>query len=143
MKRALRIFGNRLGNCAYDKIFLKEVKTRPAGSTNNLMRAANYPAAKPTTVPAPISVSHVTINSKPIAPSPLQPPSTHLQPQQEEIIFDDGAFDNSMMISEEDLVIDESAFLANENVNNVAVANATTSFPSAGIYPLPPRPTTK
>lgn len=26
MKRALRVFGNRLGNCAYDKVFLRDVK---------------------------------------------------------------------------------------------------------------------
>lgn len=28
MKRALRVFGNRLGNCAYDKNYLRQVKSR-------------------------------------------------------------------------------------------------------------------
>ena len=27
MKRALRIFGNKLGNCAYDKVFLRQLKS--------------------------------------------------------------------------------------------------------------------
>lgn len=28
MKRALRVFGNKLGNCAYDKVFLRDIKTQ-------------------------------------------------------------------------------------------------------------------
>lgn len=129
MKRALRIFGNRLGNCAYDKMFLKEVKSRPAGSTNNLMRAANYPIKPPTVQKAPAAI---------LQPIPLQPQQQLQQPQMQEIIFDDSVFDNSMMISEEDLVIDESAFMV-EDENSVTIGNANATFPSAGIYPLPPR----
>ena len=142
MKRALRIFGNRLGNCAYDKMFLKEVKSRPAGSTNNVMRAANYPGEpKKVNIPTaplpainqmqmPVPTPSMPIQSLP-NPVPLHPSAHH-----QEIIFDDSVFDNSMMISEEDFVLEEAVFMADENAANLA--NAT--FPSAGIYPLPPRP---
>lgn len=34
MKRALRMFGNRLGNCAYDKSYLKQVKDSRVGGIN-------------------------------------------------------------------------------------------------------------
>jgi recombination DNA repair RAD52 pathway protein len=121
MKRALRLFGNRLGNCAYDKVFLKEVKGRPAGSTNNLVRPANYPEVKK----LPIQPAH----------HPTHPVSN---PQNQEIIFDDSVFDNSMMISEEDFFVDEAHIMVDEG--HAGVANAT--FPSAassGLYPLPPR----
>lgn len=30
IKRALRIFGNHLGNCVYDKEYLKSLKAKPA-----------------------------------------------------------------------------------------------------------------
>lgn len=116
MKRALRMFGNRLGNCAYDKIFLKEVKTRPAGSTNNLMRAANYPAEVKSN-PAPPMMHHVQQHQV----------QTIVQ---QEIVFDDSVFDTSMIISEEDLAM--------EATENIQPGNVT--FPSTGIYPLPPRP---
>ncbi len=143
MKRALRMFGNRLGNCAYDKMFLKEVKGKPAGSTNNLVRAANYPPKRSEAEAMNTRMSRVGLNPNPSIPQPvqLQPQSSHVHVAQhhQEIMFDDSVFDNSMMISEEDFVLDEAAFMADEN--NGANANAT--FPSAGIYPLPPRPTTR
>lgn len=162
MKRALRIFGNRLGNCAYDKIFLKEVKTRPAGSTNNIVRAANYPSkAEPDAVQvqaqnvqrAPISVPvqaqqqqqqqkyHQTPQSN--IHQPLHPPQAPAAPPQvQEIIFDDSIFENSMMISEDDFIFDDAEFDPNENIPPAqppANSNAQ-SFPSSGIYPLPARP---
>lgn len=152
MKRALRIFGNRLGNCAYDKIFLKEVKTRPAGSTNNIVRAANYPAkAEPDAVQvqaqsvqrAPVQVQvpvppQVPVPVQKVQPQQYQPP----QPQVQEIIFDDSIFENSMMISEDDFIFDDAEFDPNENIPPAqppANANAQ-SFSSSGIYPLPARP---
>lgn len=51
MKRALRVFGNRLGNCAYDKVFLRDVKngTLPA-------------AVKPPFVPNLVSVPQPQMN---------------------------------------------------------------------------------
>lgn len=138
MKRALRLFGNRLGNCAYDKLFLKEVKGRPAGSTNNLVRAANYPELKK------VSVEHVssTVNAASTVHTSVHPNHPHphhpLPAQHQEIIFDDSVFDNSMMISEEDFVLEETDFMIDEG--KAGVANAT--FPNAastGMYPLPPR----
>lgn len=52
MKRALRVFGNRLGNCAYDKAFLRKVKaaaSRPTGGGASNETLSNRPLGPPTT----------------------------------------------------------------------------------------------
>lgn len=82
MKRALRIFGNRLGNCAYDKAFLRDIKKAPA------------PCPAPVPVPVPAALP------PPFPVVPVAPPQGHHVPQPP---FDE--FENSMMISEEDFFI--------------------------------------
>lgn len=53
MKRALRVFGNRLGNCAYDKNYLRQVKSR------------TFPANRP---PPPQGYAGTSAVSPPIEP---------------------------------------------------------------------------
>ncbi|PJF20062.1 Rad52/22 double strand DNA break repair [Paramicrosporidium saccamoebae] len=64
MKRALRMFGNRLGNCAYDKTFLQQVrsKSRPNSTSKPVNLATTIPPVSfvpkwqhPKSAPAPSS----------------------------------------------------------------------------------------
>lgn len=56
MKRALRMFGNRLGNCAYDKAFLKQVRAggpshprpHPVGASSGSHHHFTHPHQGPT-----------------------------------------------------------------------------------------------
>ena len=127
MKRALRMFGNRLGNCAYDKGFLKDIKNgrSPGVGLTTPLRPANYP--KPSAGPQIIetvkysttetvqpaihaqsnSAPHTksTYPTAPLTKSPLTtaPPLIPLA-----VAYDESVFDNSMMISEEDLISDDN-----------------------------------
>lgn len=115
MKRALRMFGNRLGNCAYDKTFLKNVKnSRPAVTAQ--VTLANYPSttasnAKTIQVPIQNTLNTATTTVAPIA----EKASSNVAPRSS---FEESMmFDNSMMISEEDLIIDDNfAHLADDAV---------------------------
>lgn len=146
MKRALRMFGNRLGNCAYDKIFLKDVKNIRPNTSNSSFRPANYPKTsvpnqnvpiyqpqqqppqqppqqQPFTVPlhstsnpqASNSVLQVQNNQKPAAVAP---------------VADENMFENSMMISEEDLIASDE--------NYGVFLQLEESYQREGIYPILP-----
>lgn len=150
MKRALRMFGNRLGNCAYDKVFLKDIKNvrNPSGNSTTPFRPANYPkpravddvnltetvqGAQPSITSAPhITVPHVKLPCPTVAPlkkSPLTPLTTShpIIPVTvaAAVAYDESVFDNSMMISEEDLISDENfnvmEFDDDNNNNNINV----------------------
>ena len=103
------MFGNRLGNCAYDKVFLKDIKNVRPGAVvpaNPPFRPANYP--KPQTI-----VTNSTGNNVPstntivpsVPKSSLANPPITVGPAN---TYDESVFDNSMMISEEDLISDEN-----------------------------------
>ena len=51
MKRALRVYGNRLGNCAYDKAFLRDVKNGPARPAPVAQTMQPVPQMQPPPVP--------------------------------------------------------------------------------------------
>lgn len=53
MKRALRIFGNKLGNCAYDKVFLRQLKTGGGAGGGTKAPPSSIPA--PTVPPNPVN----------------------------------------------------------------------------------------
>lgn len=103
MKRALRMFGNRLGNCAYDKVFLRDVKTARPNTTTPL-RPANYPKPSNTSLNNTATVS--TIN--PPIPANTTVPSKSPTIPAAPAVYDESLFDNSMMISEEDLISEEN-----------------------------------
>lgn len=147
MKRALRMFGNRLGNCAYDKVFLKDIKNvrNPSGNSTTPFRPANYPkprviddinltetvqVAQPSIAKSHhITVPHVKLscttadplNKSPLTTSPSIIPVTVAAA----VTYDESVFDNSMMISEEDLISDENfnvmEFEDDQNSNNINV----------------------
>lgn len=72
MKRALRVFGNRLGNCAYDKAFLKQVRAasshvpyRPQGTHQPTSTTSNGSHTAPTLPPIKISNNPAPVNFAP------------------------------------------------------------------------------
>lgn len=114
------MFGNRLGNCAYDKAFLRDVKNQAVGTrSGNTVGLANYPKPQVQThvnvnipvnevnYPRPAPAVHQPIQA--IAAPPVDSPMT---------LFDESIFDNSMMISEEDLICTDENF-ANESGTNI------------------------
>lgn len=117
-KRALRMFGNRLGNCAYDKTFLRDVKINGAAKVASNLRPANYP--RPQEIKENIMIP---VNTAVPIPGPIN----SIQPinNTTEMIFDESIFDNSMMISEEELICSEETFIAVKDTDN-------------NIYPLLP-----
>ena len=110
------MFGNRLGNCAYDKIFLKNIKNSKSPSHLegiSPFRPANYP--KVSSVQANVSESTVASNTTSITgiTSDIKPPSAcpvlaKSPLNLSAVAYDESVFDNSMMISEEDLISDEN-----------------------------------
>ena len=110
------MFGNRLGNCAYDKSFLRDVKTQTNGTRlliNTNLRPANYP--KPT-----VEIAKENL----VVPSAVQVAISHNQNHNHnhnhnnnhnhnvyKVEFDESIFDNSMMISEEDLICSEDGLI--------------------------------
>ena len=117
-KRALRMFGNRLGNCAYDKTFLRDVKINGTAKVASNLRPANYP--RPQEIKENIMIP---VNTAVPIPGPIN----SIQPinNTTEMIFDESIFDNSMMISEEELICSEETFIAVKDTDN-------------NIYPLLP-----
>lgn len=108
MKRALRMFGNRLGNCAYDKGFLKDIKNgrNPGVGLKTPLRPANYPKPSVATVKYDdtTGTAQPEIHAKPHNKTlTTGPPLVSLA-----VAYDESVFDNSMMISEEDLISDEN-----------------------------------
>lgn len=116
MKRALRMFGNRLGNCAYDKTFLRDIKNGKPQSASSSFTPANY--SKPQNVVS-ITPSSIVTNPSVQAKSPVTTVTTLPAVA---VVYDESVFDNSMMISEEDLISDE-----NFNVME---------FEDANVYPI-------
>ena len=98
------MFGNRLGNCAYDKTFLRDVKINGTAKVVNNLRPANYP--RPQEIKENIMVP---VNAVPT----IQPINNT-----PEMIFDESIFDNSMMISEEELICSEETFIAVKDTDN-------------------------
>jgi recombination DNA repair RAD52 pathway protein len=155
MKRALRMFGNRLGNCAYDKVFLKEIKNVRNPSCLGAVtpfRPANYPKqpsveavavkleTEQTVVNAQIiTTTNIATSTKPGCPtapltkSPLttSPPLIPVTVAAAAVAYDESLFDNSMMISEEDLISDDN-FNAMEFEDDVDV-NV-----NVNVYPILP-----
>lgn len=143
MKRALRMFGNRLGNCAYDKGFLKDIKNgrSPGVGLTNPLRPANYPkpSAGPQitetmkystteTVQAQFTTASHTKSTYPTAPLTKSPLTTAPPVIPLAVAYDESVFDNSMMISEEDLISDDNFNVTEFEDDNVNV----------NVYPILP-----
>lgn len=103
MKRALRMFGNRLGNCAYDKVFLRDIKTARPNITTSI-RPANYP--KPRN--ANLNDTTAASTNPPVTTNTTVPAKSSIIPPAFPAVYDESVFDNSMMIGEEDLISDEN-----------------------------------
>ena len=148
MKRALRFFGNRLGNCAYDKIFLKDVKNVRPNASSIPFRPANYPKSIPpdselkqtsTITPSTSTTIQQNQHNQPYQVSNLQSAPASNVPQiqlnQKPVpvaspVIDENMFDNSMMISEEDLIASDE--------NYGVFVELEASFQREGIYPILP-----
>lgn len=139
MKRALRMFGNRLGNCAYDKVFLKEVKTMPVRPHGNNVpfRPANYPKLQrqqEENIPNENKIGNTANITAAVSGIKNSIPQV-IQQAVESPCYDE-MFDNSMMISEEDLIIhgeDSFGVMGLEEASFHATTTATTN-----VYPLLP-----
>lgn len=132
----MRMFGNRLGNCAYDKNFLKDIKNVRPNSANTPItppfRPANYPRI-------PKNTNHQANSFNSLPPPQLQSNQSHIHTttaaiphpivksplniEANTIAFDDDSmFENSMMISEEDLIIgSDDNFGLHDSVNNSSI----------------------
>ena len=154
MKRALRMFGNRLGNCAYDKGFLRDVKMAPDKHQQATVLAANYPKVRADSgaVNGKISYNSSSNNDNNKNTNdntgngniPHFHPNTHTShPRSHSAVpavhstYDESLFDNSMMISEEDLIIVQSEDNFG-HLSEAAVMELEESFQDPGIYPLLP-----
>lgn len=100
------MFGNRLGNCTYDKIFLRDIKTQTSRPSNSNTRPANYPNQTMNKITDPVhphnhslqvQVQNSPKNSKLVASTAIE--------------YDESVFDNSLMISEEELICNENNFI--------------------------------
>lgn len=85
IKRALRIFGNHLGNCCYDKEYLRAVKNPPKKHPNETRTAAPNPLHG--------SVNHQANAPTAMARNTLPTPQQHQQRSTE------------MIMTEEDLIM--------------------------------------
>ena len=192
MKRALRMFGNRLGNCTYDKVFLREVKNARPGTGVGVQPfiPANYPKPQPQNcnqgynkisrihqsnqgsgeqqlqncehiqnceqiqncgqiqnceqiqINQQLQINqhqhHVPIQKHSLPPLQLKSPPTTITAVA--AAFDESMFDNSMMISEEDLLSDENF----SNLTDAAIIMEEEEFNTNGdgngngVYPLLP-----
>lgn len=94
IKRALRQFGDRLGNCTYDKVFLRDVKAPPTFNQphQNIPPNTNRMSANPVHQPPhprTIEVNKPTQSAKPLehktpappARPPLRPPPDYRSPE--------------------------------------------------------------
>lgn len=92
LKRALRCFGNALGNCLYDKEFLSKVSTvkcaPPDFDESNLMRYTdNAPASRAATIPPQpptFTNNHTRVNDN-AATRPVTRPAQPQPPQQQQV----------------------------------------------------------
>ena len=88
-KRALRLFGNALGNCIYDKEHLNKVKNKVKGASSgqvgyDQLRAGPQPSTAPPSQPAAPQGLNQSVNVPPIAgpqPGANLLPATPLGPQ--------------------------------------------------------------
>lgn len=137
MKRALRMFGNRLGNCAYDKVFLKDIKNRPSSGPATFI-SANYPKISKQDPCRTNNLTNTVIPAIAAAVEPSPIPNTVSVPAPPNIVtpipYDESMFDNSMMISEEDLVTNIQEDLA--QLTEASVIEFDESFGKT--YPLLP-----
>lgn len=114
MKRTLRIFGNRLGNCAYDKAYLKQVKSgnpqnpqsRQQPPPQPIMAKLPHPPQALRSLPTP--TINIAPTTEPLKLSGLPPPPDYIPKWQHPkniITSNNSEADSELVVTEERTII--------------------------------------